>query len=309
MALTRKRLLLAKTEDNYGVSAAPAGTDALLVSNLEVQPLQVELLDRELITPYLGNSEKVVGQRMVSVTFDVELAGSGTAGTAPQWGRLLMACGFAQAVVTTTSVTYSPVSGSFSSVTLDFNADGSKHLVTGARGTATINLNAGEIPKISFEMMGIYNAVTAASAATPTFANQADPVVVNSTNTTGVSIFSYSACLESFSLGLNNETPFRQLAGCTQQVLITERAPSGELSIEAPPLGSKNYFTAVSDQTLGAVTWQHGQTAGNIVTFNAPTCNLDSPSYGDSDGVMMLTLPFMPVPTSAGNDEFTIVLT
>jgi hypothetical protein len=309
MALTRKRLLLAKTEDNYGVSAAPAGTDALLVSNLEVQPLQVELLDRELITPYLGNSKKVVGQRMVAVTFDVELAGSGTAGTAPQWGRLLMACGFAQAVVATTSVTYTPVSASFSSVTLDFNADGTKHLVTGARGTATINLNTGEIPKISFEMMGIYNAATGASAATPTFANQADPVVVNSTNTTGVSIFSYNACLENFSLGLNNETPFRQLAGCTQQVLITERAPSGEISIEAPAIGTKDFFSAVSTQTLGAVVWQHGQTAGNIVTFNAPTCNLDSPTYGDSDGVMMLTLPFMPVPTSAGNDEFTIALT
>lgn len=308
MALYRKRLLLAEIEQTYGTSAAPDGADALLVSNLEVSPLEVELLDRELITPYLGNSEKVVGQRMGQVNFEVELAGSGTAGTAPKWGKILMACGFAQALAAG-SVTYTPVSSSFSSVTLDFNADGTKHLFTGCRGTATLNLNAGEIPKISFEMMGIYNAATAASALTPTFDDQADPVVVNSQNTTAVSAFSYSACLESFSLALNNETPFRQLAGCTQQVMITERAPSGEISIESPALGSKDYFSVVSAQTLGAITWQHGQTAGNIVTFNAPTCNLDSPSYGDSDGVMMLNLPFMPVPTSAGNDEFTIVLT
>ena len=317
MALTRKRLLLAKTESPYGTSAAPAGTDALLVSNLEVSPLQVELLDRELIQPYLGNSEKVVGQRMASVSFDVELAGSGVAGTAPQYGRLLKACGMAEAVVApsagppvvTGSVTYTPVSSSFSSVTLDFNADGTKHLVTGARGTFTINLNAGEIPKISFEFMGIYNAASAASAATPTFANQADPVVVNSTNTTPVSVFSYAACLESFSMALGNETPFRQLAGCTQQVLITNRAPSGELTIEAPALGSKDFFDAVSAQTLGAITWQHGQSAGNICTFTASTCNLDSPSYADSDGVQMLSLPYMAVPTSAGNDEFTLVFT
>lgn len=315
--LTRKRLLLAKTEGTYGQSAAPDGTNALLVSNLEVSPLEIELLDRELITPYLGNSEKVVGQRMVQVNFDVELAGSGTAGTAPQWGPVMKACGFAEALVGASpgpaSVTYTPVSSSFSSVTLDFNADGNKHLVTGCRGTATINLNAGEIPKISFQMMGIYNAVTAASAVTPTFANQADPVVVNSVNTTSVSAFSFSACLESFSLDLGNETPFRQLAGCTQQVLITERAPSGEISIEAPIVGSgagqKDFFAAVSAQTLGAITWQHGQTAGNIVTFNAPTCNLDSPSYADSDGVMMLNLPYMPIPSSSGNDEFTLVLT
>jgi hypothetical protein len=311
--LTRKRLLLAKTEETYGTSAAPQGADALLVSNLEVSPLEIELLDRELITPYLGNSEKVVGQRMAQVNFDVELAGSGTAGTAPKWGRILLACGFAQGGSAGTNVIYTPVSGTFSSVTLDFNADGNKHLVTGCRGTATFNLNADEIPKISFQMMGIYNAVTAASAATPTFDNQADPVVVNSVNTTAVSAFSFSACLESFSLDLGNETPFRQLAGCTQKVLITERAPSGEISIEAPIVGSstgqKDFFAAVSSQTLGAITWQHGQTAGNIITFNAPTCNLDSPSYADSDGVMMLNLPFMPIPSSAGNDEMTITLT
>jgi hypothetical protein len=313
MALYRKRLLLADTEGAYGTSAAPDGADAMLVSNLEVSPLQVELLDRELITGFLGNSEKVVGQRLGQINFDVELAGSGAAGTAPKWGKILRACGFAQGLSAGVSVTYSPASSSFSSVTLDFNADGTKHLYTGCRGTATFNLNTGEIPKISFEMIGIYNAAVSGAAATPVFDNQADPVVVNSQNTTAVSVFSFSSCLESFSLSLNNENPFRQLAGCSQQVLITDRAPSGEISIEAPVVGTdsgqKDFFAAVSAQTLGAITWQHGQTAGNIITFNAPTCNLDSPTYGDSDGVMMLNLPFMPIPSAAGDDEFSIVLT
>lgn len=309
MALTRNRLLLAKAETTYGTSAAPAGTDALLVSNLEVNPLQVNLLDRELITPYFGNSEKVVGQRLVEVSFDVELAGSGAAGTAPAYGAVLMACGFAEAVSAGTSVTYTPVSTDFDSVTLDFNADGTKHLVTGARGTFSLNVTTGEIPKISFQMIGIYNAASAASAASPTFSNQADPVVVNSANTTAVSVLSYSACLESFTLDLANENPFRQLAGCTQQVMITDRAPSGQVVIEAPALGTKDYFAVVSAQTLGDITFQHGQTAGNIVTVTASNCNLDSPTYSDSDGVQMLTLPFMPIPTSAGNDELELVFT
>ena len=91
--------------------------------------------------------------------------------------------------------------------------------------------------------------------------------------------------------------------------MITNRAPAGELSIEAPAIGTKDFFAAVSAQTQGSISWQHGQTAGNIVTFTASTCNLDSPSYGDSDGVMMLSLPFMAQPTSAGNDEISLVLT
>lgn len=309
MALTRNRLLLAKAETTYGTSAAPDGTNALLVSNLEVSPLQVDLLDRELITPYFGNSEKVVSRRMVQVNFDVELAGSGAAGTAPAYGAVLMACGFAEAVSAGSSVTYTPVSADFDSVTLDFNADGTKHLVTGARGTFSLNVTTGEIPKISFQMIGIYNAASAASAASPTFSNQADPVVVNSANTTAVSVLSYSACLESFTMDVANENPFRQLAGCTQQVMITDRAPSGQVVIEAPALGTKDYFAVVSGQTLGDITFQHGQTAGNIVTVTAANCNLDSPSYSDSDGVQMLTLPFMPIPTSAGNDELELVFT
>jgi hypothetical protein len=311
--LTRKRLLLAKAETTYGTAPTFLAADALLVSNLEVSPLEVELLDRELIQPYFGNSPKVVGQRMVSVTFDVELAGSGAAGTAPRWGDVLRACGFGHGVSAGVSVTYTPATSGIISVSLDFNADGNRHLVTGCRGTASLNLAAGEIPKISFEMMGIYNAVVKGTPLTPTFGNQAPPVVVNSTNTTAVSAFSFNACMESFSLSLNNENPFRQLAGCTQQVLVTDRKPSGELSIQAPLAGSdsgeKDFFAIVSGQTLGQISWQHGQTAGNIVTFTAPTCNLDSPSYADSDGVMMLNLPFMPVPSSAGNDEFTLVLT
>jgi hypothetical protein len=310
---TRKRLLLAAAESTYGTAPTFAGTDALLVSNLEISPLEVELLDRELVLPFFGNREKVVGQRMGSVTFDVEIAGSGTAGTAPRWGRCLRACGFGEGIVSATSVTYLPVSTGIIGLSLDFNADGNRHLLTGCRGTASLNLTTGEIPRISFEFMGIYNTAAKATQTTPTFANQANPVVVNSQNTTNVSAFSFSSCMESFSLDLNNETPFRQLAGCTQRVDLQDRAPSGELVIEAPIIGSgageKDFFAAVSAQTLGAIGWQHGQTAGNIVTFNAPTCNLDSPSYGDSDGVLMLNLPFMPNPTNAGNDEFSLVLT
>jgi hypothetical protein len=309
MALTRKRLLLAKIEGTYGSDPTPVGTDAVLVSNLSIQPLQLELKDRELILGYLGNTEKVVGQRLVGVSFDVEIAGSGTAGTAPKWSALMQACGFSETIVATTSVTYAPISTGFKGVTLYYFADGVRHKVTGCRGSWSMSLQAGEIPKISFEYTGLFNAPTDESQPTLTYSNQADPVVVNSANTTPIKVHNYAACLESFSLSVANETPFRQLAGCTQQVMITDRKPEGEVTIEAPTIAGKNFFTAASGQTLDEFSWTHGTTAGNIVTFTAPTCNLGSPEYEDSDGIIMLKLPFMPIPTSAGNDEFTIALT
>jgi hypothetical protein len=309
MALTRKRLLLAKIESTYGTDPTPAATDAVLVSALEVQPLQLELKDRELILGYLGNTEMVVGQRLVSVSFDVEIAGSGTAGTAPKWSALIQACGFSETIVSITSVTYAPISSAFKGVTLYFFADGVRHKVTGCRGTWSMSMETGEIPKISFSFTGIFNAPTDETQPSPTFSNQADPVVVNSANTATLQVHGYAACLSAFSLDLANETPFRQLAGCTQQVMITDRKPEGEVTIEAPTIAAKNYFSAASTQTSGQFSWVHGTTAGNIVTFTAPTCNLGSPEYEDSDGIIMLKLPFMPQPTAAGNDEFTLALT
>jgi len=309
MALSRKRLLLAKIESTYGTDPTPAATDAVLVSALEVQPLQLELKDRELILGYLGNTEMVVGQRLVSVSFDVEIAGSGTAGTAPKWSALMQACGFSETIVSVTSVTYAPISSAFKGVTLYFFADGVRHKVTGCRGTWSMSMETGEIPKISYSFTGIFNAPTDETQPSPTFSNQADPVVVNSANTATLEVHGYAACLSAFSLDLANETPFRQLAGCTQQIMITDRKPEGEVTIEAPTIAAKNYFSAASAQTSGQFSWVHGTTAGNIVTFTAPTCNLGSPEYEDSDGIIMLKLPFMPQPTAAGNDELSLVLT
>ena len=310
MALTRKRLLLAKIEgaNTYGTDATPAATDALMVSALNVQPLQLELKDRELILGYLGNTRMAVSQQLVSVSFDVEIAGSGVAGTAPRWSALMQACGFAESIVANTSVTYSLVSSGYRAVTLYYFADGVRQRITGCRGTWSMSMETGEIGKISFSFTGIYNPPTDEAQPTPTFGNQADPVVMNSANTAILQVHGYAACMSAFSLDLANVTPFDQLAGSTQEIMITDRKPAGEVTIKAPTIAQKNYFSAASSQTAGQFSWTHGTVAGNIMTFTAPTSTLGSPEYDDRDGTIMLKLPFMPQPTAAGNDEFTITL-
>ena len=308
MALTRNRVLLAKLETTYGTNSNPAGGDALKISEIDVSPLEVDLVDRELITPYFGNTQKVVSQRMVSASFAVELAGSGTPGTPPAFGRILRACGFSEAIVAGTSVTYTPVSSGFESVSMDFRADGVRHIITGARGTLSIEAETGSIPKLQFEMMGLYNDPTDAALPAASFADQADPLVINAENTLDVLVHGYAGCLQSLSLDVANEVVYRQLAGCSRQVILTDRKPEGSVSIEAPSIASKDYFAAVSSQALGAISFVHGTTAGNIATFSAPSCNLGSPAYGDSDGVILLDLPFMPNPIN-GNDEFTLEFT
>ena len=61
--LTRKQLLLVKTESTYGTDSSPAGTDALLVRSIDVTPLESDVVSRDLIRPYLGNSEQLLARQ------------------------------------------------------------------------------------------------------------------------------------------------------------------------------------------------------------------------------------------------------
>jgi hypothetical protein len=308
--LSRKRLILAKTETTYGTDPTPTGSaNAILVRNLEITPLQADTVTRDLIRPYLGNSDQLLAQTRVEVTFEVELAGSGTAGTAPAYGPVLKACGLSETVVATTSVTYAPVSASFSSVTIYFHNDGIRHKVTGCRGTFELNAEVGQIPVISFTMTGIYNAPTDESLPSPTYANQAAPLIFKNGNTSNFSIFSYSGCLQSLSFQLANEVIYRELVGCTKESLIVNRAPAGDVVIEAPSIATKDFFTIATGSSTGSISFQHGGTAGNIVTFTTAQSDIANPSYSDQDGIQMLNLPYVAVPTSAGNDELSLAYT
>lgn len=308
--LLRKRLILIETESTYGTDPVPDGADAVLVRDLNITPLQSDVVSRDLVRPYLGASEQLLANTRVECTFSVELAGSGTAGTAPAYGKALKACGLSETVVATTSVTYAPVSASFSSVTIYYNIDGVLHKVTGARGTFTLNGSVGEIPTIDFTFTGIYNTPTDTAAPTPTYANQATPVIFKNGNTNGFELLSYAGCLQSVSFDIGNTLVYRELVNCTKQTLLTDRRSTGSVTLEAVTMATKNYFTAaLTDSSLGNLLFQHGQTPGNIVDFASTKIDIGDVSYGDQDGIAMLTIPYTAVPSTAGNDEFSLVYT
>ena len=382
--LTRKRLILAETETQYGTDPSPGAADAVLVRDLSITPLQSDVVSRDLIRPYLGASEQLLANTRVECTFSVEMAGSGTAGTAPRYGSVLKACGMAETAVTpavtgtadggaansitlentasavndaytgqiiritggtgngtialitgyvgstkvatlrplTGSVTfdatsvysiglqtvYTPVSATFSSVTIHYNIDGVLHKLTGCRGTFTLNANVGEIPTIDFTMTGIYNPPTDTAAPAVTYADQATPLIFKNGNTGAFSLLSYTGCLQSVSMDLGNEILYRELISCTKQVNITNRATTGTTVIEAPTIAAKDYFTAaLSDNTLGDLSFIHGSAAGNLVSLYSTRVDIGDPSYEDQDGIHMLSIPFTAVPSTAGNDEFRLV--
>ena len=382
--LTRKRLILAKIETTYGTDSSPGGTDAILVRSLEITPLQSDTVSRDLVRPYMGASEQLLANSRVQCTFSVEMAGSGTAGTAPRFGNVLKACGLAETAVTPAvtgtataggantitlaagasstndfykgqiirltggtgsgatglitgyvgstkvatvryvsgSVTadattaysiglqtvYTPVSASFSSITIYYNIDGVLHKLTGCRGTFSLNTAVGQIPTIDFTMTGIYNAPTDTAAPTVTYAAQATPVIFKAGNSGAFNLLSYSGCLQSVTMDVGNTIVYRELVGCTKEVVLTNRASTGTAMIEATTMAQKDYFTAaLTDGTLGELSFVHGTSAGNIVSLYSTQVDIGDPTYQDQDGIQMLSLPYTAIPTTAGNDEFRLV--
>lgn len=204
------------------------------------------------------------------------------------------------------NVGYKPVSSSFSSVTIYYNNDGVLHKATGCRGTFSLSAEVGAIPTIDFEFTGIYNSPTDSAAPASTYTAQADPLIFKPGNSSTFSFLSYAGCLQSLSLDMANELIYRELVGCTKEIMITNRAPSGECMIEAVPIATKDYFAIANNDTTGVLTLLHGTTAGNRVSLVAPKVDISNPTYADQDGVQMLNLPYVAIPTGAGNDEVSI---
>jgi len=311
--LARVRSILAKTETTYGSDSSPTGADnAIQVSALEISPVESDVLSRDLIRSYLGNSPQLIANTRVGVTFSVEYAGSGTAGTAPKYGPLLEACGFSETVVASTSVTYAPVSTSFESVTIYIDYDGVRHKVTGARGTFALSLTANQIPIINFTLTGQYNAPTDTASPSLTFSDQADPKIFNDTNPTAFTIYSETdLALQSPEIDLGNEVVYRELVNSNKEVLITNRAATANFVIECPTLATADFFALSVGGTSGNLSIVHGTAAGNIITLASPTSGLSlgNPTYSEDQGIVMLNLPTTMVPSSSGNDELTLAYT
>ena len=308
--LLRKRLILIETESSYGTDPTPTGADAVLVRDLNITPQQSDVVNRDVVRPYLGASEQLLANTRVECSFSVELAGSGAAGTAPQYGKALQACGLSETIVADTSVTYAPVSSSFSSVTIYYNIDGLRHKVTGCRGTFSINCTVGEIPSIDFTFTGVYVAPDDSALPSATYANQASPLIFKNGNTSSFQLLSFAGALQAFSFDLGNNLVYRELVGGTKEVLLTDRAGTGSTTIEAVSIASKDYFAAaLTDTSLGNLDFTHGSTAGNIVDFASTRVDIGDVSYSDQDGIAMFNIPYTCVPSTSGNDEFSLAYT
>lgn len=314
--LVRRTAILAKVETTYGTDSVPTGAaNAILVSNASFE-INYNNVSRDLIRPFLGGSEQLVGTRFAQAQFDVELANSGTAGTAPAWAPLLRACGFSEAVLTTPSrVEYTPVSASFTSLSIYYHVDGVRRVMLGAMGTAEIMLNEGERPMFRFTFTGLDGGRTAVADPAVTLTAFRVPQVVSDVNSGDINLgATYSAGVltggtvypsRGLSINIGNTVSRKALLG-GQSVIISGREMTGSANLDLTQAQEVTFMSDVAANTTTTLGFTHSTGAGVGIQLHAPVVQRIDPSDVEYEGEfqMGLNLRFMP---SAGNDELRLV--
>lgn len=316
--LIKKTAVLAKLEAVYGVDAVPTGAaNALLVSNLSINPMNAQNVDRALIRAYFGSSEQLVGTRYVECGFDVELVGSGEAGVAPPWGALMRSIGFAEVVTEGVRVDYVPISDGIESSTIYWYDDGVLHKLLGVRGSATLTLTVGAKPVISFKFLGLDGGVAEQAAPGTTLSAWRIPQIVVDANS-GNLIFgaTHAAAVapaltggievssQGLTIDLGITATFQPLLG-EESVEVTDRAVSGAVKLKQSAAQEVEFMTKVKAAQLSSVGLVHGTVANDKVLVFMPSVQFTDPTKEELNGQRLIGYKLRAVPV-AGNDELRI---
>jgi len=307
--LKTRAVLLAKVESVYNTDSVPVeATNAILVENLATSYDGARMAERNPVRPSLGKVKNLFAGTLIQVSFDVEIKGSGAAGTAPELGVLLKGCGFAETVVGATSVTYLPASSAHSSLSMYVFEDGLRYIVTGARGAVTASLATANAGKLSFTFTGHLTGPADVALAAPTYNSAVPPVLIS----VPFSVDSYSAVISKldFDMGLEVARPDNIAAADGYgQIQIIGRAITGSFDPEATLVAAYDWITKwKSSASYALTTGLIGATAGNRYTISMPAVVYSEVASGDREGILTREVKFQAVETT-GDNEVSIAFT
>lgn len=315
----RNTVILLKNETTSGTDAVPTGAaNAMLVSEMSITPLDSKNIDRNLVRGYFGASEQLVGPASVKVTFTVELAGSGTAATAPLWGAALLSCAAAEGLLSTPGrVEYTPASTSLKTSTIYYYDDGVLHKLFGVMGNAQLVAKVGDKPMIKFDFIGLDGGISAATA-TATLSSWKTPVAMTKANVVDITLgatYSLGAITggtvypsTGLELNFGNVVNFNPMLS-SDSVDITDRQSSGSMELDLTAAQEVSMMAIVKASTTQSLALTIGLTAGNKILVHAPAVQLFNPKKSDLNGKRLIGYDLRVVPTAAGsgNDEWRIV--
>ncbi len=252
--------LLAKIEGTYGTDPTPTGASnaILLKGQPTLTPMELTSVERDNLRPFFGNAEILPSSIFGKLEFEVEAAGSGTAGVAPAWGALLRGCGFSETIVAAAITGTAQAGGSTTSIKLAAAASAVNEFYNGMPISITAGTGNGQSGYI-VDYDGTTKIATVASTAwVAPDATSAYSIGAN------VSYRPISDLFESLTLYMNIDGVLHKLLGARSNVscLTADQIPSFKFS-------AQGLFQPVVDAVSPTVTlsvWKTPQPANKANT-------------------------------------------
>lgn len=304
------KFLLAKIEATYGTDPTPVAASGILAKNITLSPMEGKDVLRDLETGFLGGQGSLPAELMMKLSYDVELVGSGTKGLAPEWGRLLRACGCSETLVVSTSVTYAPLSPpGLDSVTHYMWVGNTLYKLIGGRGDCDMEWPAQGIPYLHFTFSSLFAVPVELTRVTPNNNTFQKPELVSSAKTPTFTINSVPLVMRSAKLAMGNSVEGRFLVG-SESVEITDRAEKFSCVVQAEALSVINPFTLAQAATYMPVSLIHGSNTGLRSTLTIPNMQMMRMSgLQQNQNIKEWPLDGTPISTLAGNDQWNLKIT
>ena len=276
MANKFDRLLLVKNEAVKGTDIVPTpGSDAVRVRTSPTKEVAGSKISREVVKSTMGELPHLIGKKTIVLTVEVEMRTSGAAGTAPDYGPLLRACGMDETISASTSVAYDPLTDSHEACSIYWYEDGLLWKLIGAEGNVSLSYTMDEIPVLTFVMSAPYlEPTTVAYPGGETYQTQV-PIAASSAD-----VISEGGAIKvgSFSADLANAVEEHYTTG-QHEFTIDDRQPT--LTLTKDSISTIADWTALMGETDVALSATIDGGAGKKITISAPVARREGISDGE----------------------------
>lgn len=291
-----QNILLFKREASAGVLEALDGSNVLeTVGGITVAPYSGDKVTREVDSPEATPGISVNVNPHQSFSFNVDAAGSGTAGTAPVFGPLLEASGLVESIDAGNSVSYT-LSNNVKSPTVSLaKYEGDDILQTGAGGRGNVVLSFdNKIPQLQFSNF-LVDYIRPAHANFPSslvYDNYADPLPMTAENTTKAKLFDRDVVFLSGSVTFGSGVTMRNVPN-QKEAIHGNLFTTVTVTFVAKSLADENWFADAESHngvSLGNFEIEHGLTSGNIIHYLSTQNQIAEISEGEQDGEKTFTV-------------------
>lgn len=304
MATKFDRLLLAKVEVTKGTDSVPTPADnAVRCRSFDIS-VSPEVIDNPAVKQTMGFLPHLVGKEAMQIEVELAVKGSGAAGTAPEFGDMLKACGMAETITGGVSVGYEPTSDieNHESVTIYAYKDGLLWKFLGTVGNAPITYEINSVVIWNFTLQCAYLEPTEVADPSGAVYQDVQPLVGKAAD-----VMNDGAVIKvgSFSLDPGNDVQEHYVTG-DHSFLVADRNPTVTYTKDSVATAAE--WAALSGVITAFLSATIGATAGNICTITATDGRRESIGYDERAERDLLEVTHR-LYESTGDDQYKILFT